>query len=117
MQRDFGVEVYRKSTGVLRRAGTVLDGCFISDYCHLARLYQRAERRGVAAELLPKVERNLARLDVATSAAQMDLAGWKLHPLKGKMKGFWSVWVSGNWRIIFRFRGADSADVDLVDYH
>ena len=50
----------------------------------LARLYQRAERRGVAADLLPKVERVLARLDVVTNAGQMDLPGWKLHPLKGK---------------------------------
>ncbi len=83
----------------------------------LARLYQRGERRGVAADLLPKVERILARLDVATCAGQMDLPGWKLHSLKGKMKGFWSVWVSGNWRIIFRFRGTDAVDVDLVDYH
>jgi proteic killer suppression protein len=83
----------------------------------LARLYQRAERRGVAADLVPKIERILARLDVATSARQMDLPGWKLHPLKGKMKGFWSVWLSGNWRIIVRFQGANAADVDLVDYH
>jgi len=75
------------------------------------------ERRGIAADLLPKVERILARLDVATSAGQMDLPGWKLHPLKGKLKGLWSVWVSGNWRITFRFRGTDAADVDLVDYH
>lgn len=91
----------------------------ISSFRHkgLARLYQRGERRGVAADLLPKVERILARLDVATSAGQMDLPGWKLHPLKGKMKGLWSVWVSGNWRIIFRFRGTDAVDVDLVDYH
>lgn len=83
----------------------------------LARLYQRAERRGAAADLLPKVERILARLDVATSAGQMNLPGWKLHPLKGKSKGFWSVWVSGNWRIIFRFTDTDAADVHLVDYH
>jgi proteic killer suppression protein len=67
--------------------------------------------------LVPKVERILARLDVVTTAAQMELPGWKLHPLKGKWKGFWSVTVSGNWRIIFRFTGTDAADVDLVDYH
>jgi proteic killer suppression protein len=47
----------------------------------------------------------------------MDLPGWKLHPLKGKLKGFWSVWVSGNLRIVFRFKGTDAAAVDLVDYH
>jgi proteic killer suppression protein len=83
----------------------------------LARLYHRAERRGVAAVLLPKIERILARLDIATCAGQMDLPGWKLHPLRGKRKGCWSIWVSGNWRIIFRFRGTDAVDVDLVDYH
>jgi len=47
----------------------------------------------------------------------MDLPGWKLHPLKGELKGLWSVWVSGNWRIIFRFKGIDAADVDLVDFY
>ncbi|WP_369695456.1 type II toxin-antitoxin system RelE/ParE family toxin [Jiella marina] len=40
-----------------------------------------------------------------------------MHPLKGDLAGFWSVSVSGNWRIIFRFEGEDPADVDLVDYH
>ena len=83
----------------------------------LARLYHRAERPGVAADSLPNVERILGRLDVVTNAGQMDLPGWKLHPLKGKWRGCWSVWVSGNWRIIFRFTGTDAADVDLVDYH
>jgi toxin HigB-1 len=83
----------------------------------LARLHQRGERRGVASELVPKVERILARLDVATCAAQLNLPGWKLHPLKGNLKGIWSIWVSGNWRITFQFRGNDVTDVDLVDYH
>ena len=43
--------------------------------------------------------------------------GWKLHPLKGDLKGFWSVTVTGNWRVIFRFEKGDAFDVDLVDYH
>jgi proteic killer suppression protein len=68
-------------------------------------------------ELVPKIERLIARLDVATSPKMIDLPGLKLHPLKGQLKGFWSVWVSGNWRIVFRFEGTDVADVDLVDYH
>jgi len=38
-------------------------------------------------------------------------------PLKGELKGFWSVTVSGNWRVIFRFENGDAFDVDLVDYH
>jgi len=47
----------------------------------------------------------------------MDLPGYKLHELKGKEEGTWSVWVSGNWRVTFRFTGADAVDVDYRDYH
>ena len=47
----------------------------------------------------------------------MDLPGFRLHPLKGDLAGYWSVGVSGNWRVIFRFDGADARDVDLIDYH
>lgn len=47
----------------------------------------------------------------------MDVPGFRLHPLKGDLKGFWSVTVRANWRVIFRFDGEDIVDVDLVDYH
>lgn len=47
----------------------------------------------------------------------MDIPGWRLHSLRGDLKGAWSVRASGNWRITFRFRGSDVVDVDLVDYH
>ncbi len=47
----------------------------------------------------------------------MDFPGLRLHPLTGDMKGFWSVTVSANWRIIFRFEDLDACDIDLVDYH
>ena len=47
----------------------------------------------------------------------MNLPGWKLHPLKGELAGFWSVWVSGNWRLIFRFEDGDAILVDYRDYH
>ena len=43
--------------------------------------------------------------------------GWRLHPLKGDLKGLWSVTITGNWRVIFRFEDGDAFDVDLVDYH
>ena len=59
----------------------------------------------------------LRRLDVATSAQDMSLPGWGLHPLKGALKGHFSVWVSGNWRLTFRFEGADAELVDYQDYH
>ncbi|CUB00953.1 type II toxin-antitoxin system RelE/ParE family toxin [Pannonibacter indicus] len=83
----------------------------------LKLLYERAERRRVSADYADKVERILARLDEATEPGNMDLPGFWLHPLKGDLAGFWSVSVSGNWRIVFRFDGANACDVDLVDYH
>ena len=83
----------------------------------LKRLYEKAISRGLPAKMVPKIERILARLDVATRPEMMNLPGFGLHPLKGELKGFWSVWVTGNWRIIFRFDGGHVCDVDLVDYH
>ncbi len=83
----------------------------------LKRLYEQGERKGVPPDLADKIARILARLDVAKAPEQMDLPGLKLHALKGTRKGYWSVWISGNWRIVFRFEGFDVAQVDLVDYH
>lgn len=56
-------------------------------------------------------------LDAATGAADMNLPGFRLHPLTGKRKGFYSVWVNGNWRALFRFDGEDVELVDYLDYH
>ena len=47
----------------------------------------------------------------------MNLPGWRLHPLKGALKGAWAVSVSGNWRLVFRFDGRDAVLVDYLDYH
>jgi len=47
----------------------------------------------------------------------MNLPGFRLHPLKGDLAGFWAVTVSGNWRIVFRFARGHADDVDLIDYH
>ena len=47
----------------------------------------------------------------------MSVPGYRLHPLKGKRAGLWSVRVSGNWRIVFRFENGDAYDVELTDYH
>jgi proteic killer suppression protein len=64
-----------------------------------------------------KIERVLARLDQASTPGDMRLPGYRLHPPKGQLAGYWSVTVSGNWRIVFRFEGGDAFDVDLIDYH
>jgi proteic killer suppression protein len=83
----------------------------------LKRLYQRGDRSGIRPDLLDTVEDILARLDEAETPQAMDLPGYRLHPLKGDLKGFWSVSVRANWRIIFRFEATDAFDVELTDYH
>ena len=78
---------------------------------------ERDDRSGIRGDLLDMVEDILARLDDAGTPQAMNLPGYRLHPLKGDLKGFWSVTVRANWRIIFRFQEADVFDVELIDYH
>ena len=59
----------------------------------------------------------LAALDSAHEIDDMDLPGFRLHPLKGKLKGIWSVTVSGNWRITFEFENGNAHIVNYEDYH
>jgi len=83
----------------------------------LKRLYEDDDPRGVMAEHVPKLRDILARLDVTPTVSQMDVPGFRLHSLKGDLKGFWGVTVRANWRVIFRFVEGDALDVDYVDYH
>jgi toxin HigB-1 len=71
----------------------------------------------VSAEHLRKIRQILALLDAAQKIGDLDVATFRLHPLKGDLKGFWSLAVRANWRIIFRFEDGRAFDVDLVDYH
>lgn len=83
----------------------------------LKRLYEEDNARGVIREHAEKLRDILARLDAAVTIADMDLPGFGLHALKGKLRGFWAVTVRANWRVIFRFLEGDVFDVDYVDYH
>ena len=83
----------------------------------LKLLFEKGDRRKVRPENADKIERILARLEEAFEARNMDLPGFRLHPLKGDLAGFWSVTVSGNWRVVFRFEGGHVSHVDLIDYH
>ena len=83
----------------------------------LRRLYEDDDRRGLNAEHVEKISRVLARLQRAAQPEDMNLPGLRLHQLRGDYAGFWSITIRANWRIIFRFEGADVKDVDLVDYH
>ena len=83
----------------------------------LREFYLHGRRRHLPAEMMPRIQVVLGLLAVATKPADMARAGWRLHELKGPRRGQWSVRVSGNWRIVFRFVDGEAVDVDLVDYH
>jgi len=83
----------------------------------LGRFFTRSERKGIDAKQADRVRRMLDRLDAAVKPEDMDLPGYKFHGLVGRMKGFYAVSVSGNWRITFRFSQGDAFDVNLEDYH
>lgn len=83
----------------------------------LERYFTKSERKGIDAKQEPRIRRALDRLDAATKPEDMNLPGYKFHGLKGDRKGTYAVWVSGNWRITFRFDSGDAVDVNLEDYH
>ena len=83
----------------------------------LEKLYRTGSKAGIQAKHASKLRRTLGLLDVATTAEDVNLPGYRLHPLTGKQKGFFSVWINGNWRIIFRFVGDDVELVNYLDYH
>ena len=83
----------------------------------LKRLHEDDDPRGVVNEHTIKLRDILARLDAATTAADMDVPGFRLHALKGDLKGFWAVTVRANWSVIFRLAEGDALDVDYIDYH
>jgi toxin HigB-1 len=83
----------------------------------LKRLHEKGDRSGLSASMVPKIEEILSMLEAAETAREADIPGYRLHRLTGNLKGFWSVRVTGNWRIIFRFEEGAAHDVDLMDYH
>jgi proteic killer suppression protein len=83
----------------------------------LKRLYQEDAPRGVIQEHAEKLRDILARLDAAATAADMDLPGFRLHPLKGALMDYWAVTVRATWRVIFRFVDGNALDLDCIDYH
>ncbi len=91
----------------------------IADFKHrgLKRFFFKGDKAGLPAQHLPKIEAILAVLELAEEVNALDIPGWHLHTLKGELKGYWSVKVSANWRIMFRFQEGIAHDVELVDYH
>jgi len=81
------------------------------------RLFERGDRSGIRPDLLEDVEDILGRLDQAASPQALDLPGYRLHSLKGELRGLWLATVRANWRIVFRFAGEAVCEVELIDYH
>ena len=79
--------------------------------------FETGSKAGIQAQHAARLRLQLAALDQARGPGDMGAATWGLHPLKGDLKGHWSVWVSGNWRLTFKFEGADAVLVDYQDYH
>jgi len=83
----------------------------------LKQFYQSGDTSKVTQSHAKRLGLILTQLDAAESVEDMNFPGSDLHPLKGDLKGFWAVRVSGNWRVVFRFQDGDAQDVDYLDYH
>ena len=90
----------------------------IQDFRHrgLERFFLSGVTSGIRPDHADRLRLVLGRLAAATTPKDMDLPGLRLHPLKGKLKGRWSVTISGNWRVTFAFSGKDVINVDYEDY-
>jgi proteic killer suppression protein len=83
----------------------------------LEQFFTTGSTRGISVRHAAKLHRLLTALHTAESPANLNLPNYRLHPLHGDRHGQWSMWVSGNWRLVFEFAGTDVVNVDLVDYH
>jgi toxin HigB-1 len=84
----------------------------------LRRLFEDGDERGVPPASVDKLRDMLLAIDTAATVDELGaMPGWRLHPLKGKLKGRWSLTVTGNRRLTFKFEAGDAFNLDLVDYH
>ena len=91
----------------------------IKSYRHkgIQQFFETGSKAGIAAEHEAKLARQLMLLNAVKAPLEMDVAGWKLHQLKGELTEHWAVKVSDNWRLTFTFEGNDAILVDYQDYH
>jgi len=83
----------------------------------LQKFYESGSAVGIQSKHKQRLRMILVSLDSSHEIDDMDVPGFKLHPLKGKLKGVWSVSVSGNWRITFEFENGNAHQVNYEDYH
>ena len=83
----------------------------------LKRFFEIGAVSGVRASHAKRLRMQLSALDTAQTIDDMDIPGFRLHPLSGKQKGRWSIWVNGKWRITFEFKDGNAYILDYEDYH
>ena len=83
----------------------------------LQRFFEAGSKAGIQATHATKLRLQLAALDQAIRPEDLAAPSWKLHSLKGDMKGHWALTVNGNWRMVFTFEGENAVLVDYLDYH
>ena len=83
----------------------------------LRNFYENGSKGGIQPTHAARLRLQLAALETARDVSDMEIPGFRLHPLKGSSKGRWSIWVSGNWRLTFEFTAGDVHLLDYKDYH
>jgi proteic killer suppression protein len=83
----------------------------------LKNFFNSGSTKGINFKHANKINRQLAVLNRAIKPEDINIPGWALHPLSGKLLGYWAIKVNGNWRIIFKFEGSNIILVDYKDYH
>ena len=83
----------------------------------LRRFYETGTLAGIQPKHANRLRMLLAALETSQIIGDVDVPGFRLHPLKGAGKGRWSVWVNGNWRVTFVFRDGQAYVLDYEDYH
>lgn len=83
----------------------------------LKRFFESGSVAGIQPHHAKRLRILLAALDTSAVVDDMDVPGFRLHPLKGEGQGRWSVWVNGNWRMTFEFRDGHAYVLDYEDYH
>ena len=83
----------------------------------LRKLFETGSTSGIQVNLAKRLRMQLAALDTAQAVEDMDIPGFRLHPLKGQMRGRWSITVNGNWRLTFEFQDGNAYVLDYEDYH
>lgn len=102
-----------------KRNATLYNKTMIRTFRHkgLKAFFDTGSKKGIQPHHALRLSRQLARLDLAKNADDMNVPGWRLHALDGVLTGHYSVTVNGNWRMTFKFEDGDAVLVDYQDYH